>query len=196
MWTLIFCLLFQDPTMPEAEAINAQVYLPNGKLVEMVDIKIRGARPYEFELNTGGETRFVSLLRVVRMTRSEDNRTFEVMFDDGRILTGRINSFTMSGRPVVQKDTASTAITGNLEMNASDEEVVNILHVDRVHIISGNQLRACAEGHYEAYTPHPFCPVCGRELVIGPYAEEVDYRLPALPRTHRLRLDPRDPSGN
>ena len=78
-------------------------------------------------------------------------------------------------------------LTGN-----KDVAYHNIRHIARAHIILGSQLRSCLKGHYEAYTPYPYCPACGDLLVIGPYPEEVPNKPRPVAPLHRLRPDPRN----
>ena len=176
---LIFLLLLQDPSPMAPEQINAVIFPASGREVDVVDIKIKGIEPYTFEFHTENETTLISLFRVARLSRLEERGRFEILLDSGDILEGRINSLAFTATPAT--DQART-------------EIYNLHHLQRIHFLSSNQLRACVRGHYERYTPYPYCPVCGLELLIGPYPEEPPDEEKVQAPTHRLRLDPRDPT--
>jgi len=177
MRLIVFFLLMQNQQFLGLEPLNAILFLPNGKTVEVVDIKIKGADPYAFEFRAEGESAFVSLYRVTRITRLEDGKTFELMFDNGRKRRGQISSFFFTGREVARPD---------------DEIRYSVYDLARVHLILGEQLKHCANGDYEDYTPFVFCPVCGRELGLGiPDEDYLGKPRPTAP-LHRLRVDPRE----
>ncbi len=175
MWMLVALMCFQSAEM-EPESINGYVFLENGDRVELVDIRMKSGSPYLLEFHSKGVTSFISLLRLARITKVDD-RDYELLFDDGHKESGRINSFTLSGFPVASPD---------------EIEYHNIRHIKRLHIISGAQLRSCLKGHYERFTPHPYCPVCGNLLSIGPYPEEVPETTATVPREHLLSNDHRN----
>ncbi len=173
---ILFLLFVQDLQVMDPEPITAEVFLGKGDRVELVNVEIIGFNTYTFELTTNGETSFVSLFRVSRITK-KDHGAFEVLFDDGTVKVGRINTFTFGGRMVTHPD---------------KETRYTINQVERVQFIAGSQLRSCFKGHYEKYTPYPYCPVCGDLLAIGPYLEDQENRAPTLPPLHKLRVDPRN----
>ena len=178
MWWLIFCL-WQEPQVMAPEPLNAQIFLDSGERIDLAEIRIKGLEPFAFEFNAKGESFFISLYRVSRITRREDGRTFDVLLDSGELLTGGMRSI---------------AFTGNVISDLTRQEDFNLHQIRRIQVLSGSQLRSCLKGHYELYTPYPFCPVCGDELVIGPFPEELpEEEKTVAPPLHRLRLDPRDP---
>lgn len=181
MWCLMLVLCWQDPQTMEPERINGKIFLRSGKIIDLANIRIKGVEPYVFEFYAKGESSLVSILRVARITKMKDGKSYEVLFDSGEKLVGRIGSLSLIGVPIGSKNEKDTFFALN--------------NLDRVHFILGNQLRACFKGHYEEYTPYPFCPVCGNELAIGPYMEDESGKDPAQPRYHLLRLDARDPSS-
>ena len=178
MWFFLI-LWVQDVSVAQTEPINAKLFLHSGDSVELVDVKVKGIEPYFIELSVKSSTTLISLFRISRITKLKSNRDFEVLFNDGSRQRGQLNSFDL---------------TGVLASNPIRNETYNIHNINRIHFISGSQLRSCVKGHYEKYTPHPFCPVCGQELELGPFEvplpESVDQ-----PRGNRFRLDSRDPSS-
>jgi len=169
MWILMALLAFQTDDM-DPEPVNASLFLENGDRVELVDVRMKDGSPYLLEFHKKGVTGFISLLRLSRISRLSD-REYELLFDDGHQEIGKLNSFTLTGHPVARPN---------------EVEYHNIRHIKRIHIISGSQLRSCLKGHYERYTPHPYCPVCGDLLIIGPYPEELPEKSPTLPPEHLL----------
>lgn len=177
MWCLILTLLcFQEGNGPAP--LNGRIYLIVGKSFEIVDMRIKGPNPFKFEFHQQGRSEFVSLFRVLRIRRVEDGRRYEILFDNGDKEIGSISGITFEGASTVGGDEVPSVVLGQVE---------------RVLFFHGEQLRSCARGHYEKKTPYPYCPVCGNELLLGPYEE-----LPepvAEPQIHRLRVDPRNPSS-
>ena len=176
MWLILLCLL-QNPGF-EVHPINARLTMPSGKVVEMVDVRIKGIEPYTFEFQTNEGTSLVSLLEVARIARIEDSHQFEITFLTGQRQRGRIKSLGFTAERIIGEDINRT---------------IYLFHIDRIQLVSGAQIRSCAEGHYEEYTPYLFCPVCGRELELGPEFDEEVEPGRSLGSEHRLRLDPRDP---
>ena len=176
MWMLIWILSFQDVESMKPESINAHLFLASGERIELADAQIKGPDPYALEMRTEEGKVFVSLLRITRIKTLAD-RKYEVTLDDGTQLQGRFDAFALVGHPV---DNPTEALSHNIR------------HIDRVHFILGNQLRSCLEGHYEAYTPHPFCPVCGKLLNIGPFPEGVETTNPRVAPLHLLRANSRN----
>ena len=171
-------LLFQGDAAEafEPDPINAQIFLTNGRRMELVDVQIRGQDPYSFNFHEDNGYSFISLLRLKRMTRLDASR-YELLFDDGSKRIGRISSFNIAGK--------SNDDRGELQTH-------NIRVVARMHIIAGPQLRSCIQGHYEKHTPYPYCPVCGQLLQIGPTDQQRGDVQISVPRHHLLRSDPRD----
>ena len=176
MWFLIL-IAFQDVELMRPEPINAYLVLDKGDRIELTDIQVKGAEPYTFQFHSGRETSFVSLFRVARITKTKDPKIYRILYDDGSIQEGRVNSFALTGHPISELD---------------KNVFYNIREIKRVHFISGNQLRSCLKGHYEAHTPFPYCPVCGNLLTIGPFPEEVANEEDALARDHLFRIDSRN----
>ena len=179
MWLLVL-FLFQDPQTMEPEPINARLFLQSGDKLDLIDVKVKGSQPYVFEFYADGETSMISLLRVARITKLDTN-SFEVLLDDGTLMVGRITPMSLIGQDLADP---------KREPNFYD-----IYQLARVHIIAGSQLRSCFKGHYEEYTPHPFCPVCGNELAIGPYMDDAPDGPQSRYPFHQLRLNGRDPSS-
>jgi hypothetical protein len=180
MWLiLLLCFSPQEDLQITPESVNAQVFF-QGRQLDLIDVRIKGVESYAFEFYVDGSSTQVSLFRVARITRQPDSNDFAVLFDNGETKVGRIRSISFSGNP--------DAETGK-------REIYHLNHLERIHFIHGNQLRSCAQGHFESYTPHPFCPICGNELAIGPYEEDQPEVQPQPP-IHRLRLDSRDPSNS
>jgi hypothetical protein len=176
LWFLIMVLAIQDVESMKPEPVNAHIFLNTGERIELADARVKGSDPYMVEMRTEEGKIFVSLLRVTRITTLEARR-YEVVLDDGSTLMGSLDSFALEGHPVE---------------NPSEAESHNIRHIKRIHFILGNQLRSCLEGHYEAYTPHPFCPVCGKLLTIGPFPEGVPEGNPRVAPLHLLRSNSRN----
>jgi len=196
MLILLFLCAFQEADTVEPEPLNAQIFLDSGEKIDLADVQVKSIDPYSFEFFTDGGSSIISLFRITRITRLTDSHKFEILFDSGEIQVGRINSVAILGTTVNEKDSA-VVNTGDIAGAEPGQQkaTYNLHHIARVHILSGFQLRSCPKGHYEQYTPYPFCPVCGEELVLGHYGEDLPESDPALPRYHRLRLDPRDPAS-
>jgi len=191
---ILLCLLAQEASAFKPEPINAQVYLRSGDKLEIADIRVRGTEKTSFELRTGRVRQVVNIYRVSRIVRKEGRRNYEVLLDSGEVLEGEIPPISFIGKAVVADETP-TVVTGSISEKEPDTVRVEISDVMRVHFVGGFQLRACQEGHYEQYTPYPFCPVCGRELNLGPFQEDIP-EGPEMPIPfYRLRLDPRNPGG-
>ncbi len=191
---ILLLLLYQDPAVMEPESINATVYLKSGDKLDLSDVSVKGIEPHSFQIYSEGETTFVNLFRVSRITRLEKPSMYEILFDSGEIQIGRVMTVSFTGKNVNKEDAPNVAKDESL----SDHQKLSLIHLrdmERIHFISGNQLRACLQGHYEKYTPYPFCPVCGTELIIGPYPDSFPEQTPTLPAYHRLRLDPRNPTS-
>ena len=154
---ILALLVLGDPEPFEPDSINATIFLQNGKKVEVADIRIRDIYPHSFELEANGATTRVDLFRVVQISAISKSREVEILLNDGTKLSGRVPPFDLTGKPV-----------------EDPEEVMQyqIRRIERIHFVSGAQLRSCANGHYEKRTPYPFCPVCGNLLNLGPYSEE------------------------
>ena len=191
---ILLCLLAQEASQFRPDPINAQVYLRSGDKIEVADIRVRGTEKTSFELERGRSREHVSIYRVSTITRKEGRRNFEVLLDSGEVLKGEIPPITLIGKAVIADDTP-TVVTGTLSEREPDTVRVELSDVVRIHFVGGFQLRACQEGHYEQYTPYPFCPVCGRELNLGPYQEDLPERLETPLPFFRLRLDPRSPGS-
>ncbi|CAM2066789.1 hypothetical protein SCOR_15525 [Sulfidibacter corallicola] len=185
MWLILCLFLWQDGSATGEDSgirpINAQVYLPNGEKLDMVNVRLRGLNPYEFEVQGQGGSSFVSLYRILRIQRQKDGRKFELWFDTGERQVVTIKNIVFQ---------ADRTIGGD------ESKYLALYHTARLHFISGSQMRHCRLGHYEVHTPYPFCPVCGQELALGSYEEELDEEeRPANPQIHRWRLDPRNPAS-
>lgn len=180
MLITLFFLFAQEAVGAKPAPLNAQVEFENGDRLDLVDVTIKGFEPYTFEFYADGQTEFISLFRVVRITRIKDANRHEVLFDTGEKKVGQVKTFSLA--------VADTIPPQNFE-------TVHLHHLRRVQFISGEQLRSCHKGHFEERTPHPHCPVCGDLLDLGTY-EDNQEQLRALPKTHRLRLDGRNPRGN
>ncbi len=165
----------------EPERINGKIFLSSGKIIDLANIRIKGVEPYVFEFYSKGESSLVSILRVARITKMKDGKSYEVLFDNGEAVEGRIGALFLTGVPLGSKN--------------EEDTFYDLSNLDRVHFILGNQLRSCFKGHYEEYTPYPYCPVCGNELAIGPYMDDLSGEDPAQLRYHLLRLDGRDPAS-
>ena len=171
MWLLMLCLFWgDDGENYEPDPINAQLILANGDRIELVDVRIRGQDAYSFNFHEENGYTFINLLRVKRITRLDASR-YELLMDDG------------------------SKRVGDIQGKGSDEKAElqthNIRAVDRIHIVSGAQLRSCLQDHYEERTPHPYCPVCGNLLQFGPFDKHGEAPQIAVPRHHLLRSDPR-----
>ena len=177
MLMLLF-LVWQQSGIVEPESVNARIFY-DGNAMDLIDVKVKGVEPYTIEMRIDGETTLVNLYRISRIQRKPDSREFEVLFTDGEVKDVRISPIAFSGNP---------------DSKTGKREAYLLHNLKRIHFMQGNQLRACLQGHYEHYTPYPYCPVCGNELVLGPYPEDLPEQPPTLP-THRLRLDTRDPSS-
>ena len=190
---ILLLILAQEPSAFEPDPINAQVYLKSGEKLEVAEIRLRGNEPTTFELKVNGAREIVSVFRVSRITRLEGRQQFEVLLDSGETLRGALDSLTFVGLEVVERDTP-TVTNGTVRTGERQQVRVDLSNVVRIHFAAGFQLRSCGEGHYEQYTPHPFCPVCGQELELGPYSEQIPDRVEPPPPYFRLRLSPRDPT--
>jgi len=188
---ILLFVLAQEPSVFEPEPINAKITLQSGEMVEISEIRIRGNEPTTFELQVSGAREVFSIFRVSRIRRLEGRQRFEVLLDSGQKIEGTLGSLTFVGYEVVEKDTP-VVTAGSARTEDRQATRVELSDVARIHFVVGFQLRSCQEGHYEQYTPYPFCPVCGRELVLGPYGEDLPEQvLPPAP-FYRLRLSPRD----
>lgn len=178
---LMFICFFmaQEAVGAKPTPLNAQVISENGERLDLVDVSIKGFEPYSFEFHSDGQTEFISVFRVVRITRLQERHRHEVLFDTGERKIGRIKSFSLAFAGVIPPQNFDS---------------VYLHHLQRIQFISGEQLRSCQSGHFEERTPHPHCPVCGDVLDLGAY-EDNEERQYALPKIHRLRLDARKPSG-
>ena len=194
MLILLLAILAQDPDVMDPEPINARVFLRNGEVIDVGDIKVKGADPLSFVFKVGSDSFFVNILELNRMRKLDDRGKFELLFTSGELKTGVIRALSFEASPVKRQD-KNVVVTGSLTQERVKLIKLNLYELDRIHFIGGNQLRACTEGHYEQYTPYPFCPVCGRKLLIGPYPDEFPERRQSLPAYHRIRLDPRSPSS-
>ena len=135
-------LLFQDPGVFAPESINAQVF-QEGQRIDVEDVRIKAIDPYSFEFRDGDGSVLVSLFRVSRIRRMPDGKSFEMLMDNGETKQGRIKSLSFTGNP---------------DKTNGKRQVFQLFHFDRIHLIHGNQLRACLQGHYEQYTAYPFVP--------------------------------------
>jgi len=191
---ILLLLLYQDPAVMDPEFINATIYTRAGDQIDLSDVRVKGIDAHSFQIYSGGETTFINLFRVSRITRLEKPSTYEILFDSGEVLVGRVMTVSFTGKNANKQDAPTVAANEPL----SEDQKLTLVHLrdlERIHFISGNQLRACLQGHYEKYTPYPFCPVCGNELIIGPYPDSFPEQAPTLPAYHRLRLDPRNPGS-
>lgn len=180
MLVFIMLIFAQSESIGSKPApLNAQVVFENGEKLDMVDVSIKGFEAYSFEFYSGGQTEYLNIFRVVRISRIAGTNQHEVLFDTGEKKLGQVKGFSLQAVTLIPPQNFDT---------------VHLHHLERVQFVSGEQLRSCAEGHFEERTPHPHCPVCGAVLDLGGYEENED-KESALPRTHRLRLDSRTPSG-
>lgn len=177
---LAFFVLMQTSEMRELEPINATVFLDSGETREIIDFKIQGPDPYLFTFSMDGYTDFVSLHRVTRIKSTERHGHYIVTHESGEVMEGQIGWITFTG-----KDAA----------HPTQQVFISMRHVDRVHIISGSQLRSCDNCGYQDYTPYTYCPVCGAVLSFGEHQEDEPEEEEAPPPDHRQRLDPRDPTA-
>ena len=178
MLILMLLLAFQEHESGDLESINARLFLDREQ-IDLTDVRIKGIEPYTFEFHSGRSSTLTSLMRVSKISRNADGRNFDILFTNGEKKTGRIKSI---------------AFTGNADNKTGKRQVFYLLNIERIHFIHGDQLRSCATGHYEHFTPYPFCPVCGNELQIGAY-EEPPPQEASQPPLNRLRQDGRDPSS-
>lgn len=179
MLLILLMCLGQEAIGSKPAPLNAQVEFENGLQLDLVDIEIKGFEPYAFEFYADGQTEFISLFRVVRITRVEKVNRHEVLFDTGEKKIGQIKNFSLQAASTIPPQNFST---------------IHLHHLKRLQLISGEQLRSCNKGHYEERTPHPHCPICGGLLDLGAFEDNEEKKV-ALPKTHRLRLDPRKPGG-
>ncbi len=177
MWLILFAALAQNQQFLQLESLNARIFLADGVQEDVVDLRIKGVEPYEFEFRSGGESSFVSLYRITRIAKLKDGKTFEIMFDNGQKQRGQIKSFYFSARGLSELD---------------DEKRYSIYDIERVHLILGSQLKSCQNGDYEEYTPYVYCPICGRALDLGIANEDYLGKPRPTPPFHRLRVDPRE----
>ena len=169
----LYVFLFQDIFAPEP--ISAKLFLDSGRQVELADVKVKGPNPFHFQFNAEGYANLINLFRVARMTRLKDGR-FELLFTDGTRAQGRVGGFSFVGNPIDKPH---------------DTAFYSIRHIKRIHMVAGSQLRSCQKGHYEDYTPYPYCPACGDLLDIGPEGDDLPDRIILTP-SHALRLDSRE----
>lgn len=179
MLMLLVCGLFlQETTAFTPDTVNAVIYT-DGQVKDVVDIRIKGVQPYAFEFSgKDGETNIINIFNISRISRMADSKDFKILFLSGEEKQGRISSLSF---------------TGNRDENGTQMEVFRLHRIDRVHFMQGKQLRSCEQGHYEAFTPYPYCPMCGNVLALGPYEEQERERA-VLP-SNTLRLDGRDPAS-
>ena len=176
---IIWFLIVQEAVGSKPAPLNAQVITDAGERLDLVDVQIKGFEPYAFEFYADGQTEFVSVFRVMRITRIKDANRYEVLFDTGETKIGQIKTFSLQAAGIIPPQNFDT---------------LHLHHLERIQFISGEQLRSCPKGHFEEMTPYPHCPICGGLLDLGGFEENED-KPRALPQTHRLRLDPRNPSG-
>lgn len=178
MLMLMMLFLLQDDASAY-ETINAQIFV-DGERLDVVDIRVKGAQPYNFEVYSAGEVELVSLHEVAMIAPDPDSSQFIIDFLNGTQQRGRINALSFSAAV----DTESGQRISWLLQN-----------VERIHFVQGRQIRSCPQGHYEEYTINAFCPVCGQELNIGAHTEPEE-KEPGLSPLNGLRLDSRDPSSS
>lgn len=178
MLMLLLLLAFQDEEAFMPETINAQLFV-DGQRLDLIDVRVKGIQPYTFEFRSSKSTQLVNLFQVASITRIPESRDYRILFLDGQEATGRIRSLSLTANP--------SETTGKRQSWL-------LQNVTRVHFVQGKQLRSCAKGHYEAFTPYPYCPVCGDALAMGPYHELKDSE-PAVYPLNTLRQDSRDPSA-
>jgi len=175
-WVMLFWLA-QEAVGSKPAPLNAQVIMDTGERLDLVDVQIKGFEPYSFEFYAQGQTEFVSIFRVMRITKLEATNRYEVLFDTGEQKVGQIKSFSLAAAGIIPPQNFDT---------------FHLHHLKRIQFISGEQLRSCPKGHFEERTPHPHCPICGMVLDLGGF-EDNEEKQRALPQTHRLRLDSRSP---
>lgn len=180
MLMLMYFLLAQEAIGSKPAPLNAQVIMENGERLDLVDVSIKGFEPYSFEFYSEGQTEFLSIFRVVRITKVKGANRHEILFDTGEKKVGQVKDFSLFAAGVIPPQNFDT---------------FHLHHLKRIQFISGEQLRSCAKGHFEERTPHPHCPICGDLLDLGTYEDNEEKRR-ALPKVHRLRLDSRNPGGN
>ncbi|MDJ0834988.1 MAG: hypothetical protein QNK37_00645 [Acidobacteriota bacterium] len=191
---MLLLFLWQEPEI-EPESVNARVFLDSGEVVELTDFRLKGIEPHAFEFRDKDEQYFLSIFRIAQVRRLDRRGNFEILLDSGEKKTGKITAVNIIGAGIKKED-KKRVVTGDIEaVDDTDQVMIMLSRVQRIHFISGFQLRACVDGHYEQYTPYPFCPVCGKELQIGPHREDPPEVSPTLPPFYRLRLDPRNPSS-
>lgn len=179
MLILLLCsLLAQETTAFTPDTVNAVIYV-DGQGKDVVDIRIKGVQPYAFEFRADdGETNIINIFNISRISKVPDSRDYRILFLSGEEKQGRISSISF---------------TGNRNEDDSQMDIFQIHRVERVHFMQGKQLRSCEQGHYEDYTPYPYCPMCGNALALGPY-EQLEEARQVSPN-NALRLDGRDPAN-
>lgn len=156
------------------QPINARVFRENGRQFELLDVRLRGGKDYAFSFESGGVTRFISLLDVVSLYKLSGN-SYRVTFADGSSEEGTVRKLTFTGTHAAE----------------GKQVLVDLHQLARIHLVSGEQLRSCPNGHYERRTPYLFCPICGSRLETGRFMTEEERRPPTA-ATHRLGRDGRE----
>lgn len=194
MLILMLCLLFQEEDGTTPELNNALVYMRSGEVIEAAAVRVQGAEDEHFELKLERDTVLVSIFRIARIRHLKD-RKYEITYDSGEVEVGELRAITFEGQAIAEDSTPTVTIGDIGDHIGKDLIRFPVRQIDRIHFVNGRQLRSCEQGHYERYTPYPFCPVCGRELLLGPYTPMETEEERRAPANFRLRVNPRDPSS-
>ena len=162
--------------LADLEPMRATIFTTGGERLELYHFHVTGPDPHAFALELGGGVEFIPLIKVHRITARLGEKLYDVVLETGEQLRGHISAISFGGT--------------NPE-RPGEPFSISIRRIERIHIIAGKQLRSCASCGYEAATDHPYCPVCGGLLELGPFHVQPEAPSPPAP-VYRYRLDQRD----